>query len=70
MVCQYLWSTFYGLVVAINELELRRRGCSGALRVHVMQTRARARVSVYIARARGDQKKHARDGPLVVHAPR
>ncbi len=33
----------------------RRRG--GALRVHDISTR----VSVYIARARGDRKKHARD---------
>ncbi len=37
----------------------RRRGCSGAMRVHDISTR----VSVYIARARGDHmhKKHARD---------
>ncbi len=35
--------------------ELRRRGCYGALHVHGISTRA----SVYIERARRDQKKHA-----------
>ncbi len=55
MICQYLWSTFYGLVGAI--IELRRRSCSGALRVHGISTRVRVHACRFTLHVRVEIKR-------------